>query len=107
MNINSYDIFFSYSFKEKKYCSEIILTHVAITDAITNGLADFVKKSAKKGKKVAVCNRSSLYLENGRLCSSVHSIFKLLNFFSTRPFYIKRDFERNIILNTILRIVVQ
>ena len=37
--------------EKKKYCSEIILTHVAITDAITNGLADFVKKSAKKGKK--------------------------------------------------------
>lgn len=36
--------------RKKKYCSEIILTHVAITDAITNGLADFVKKSAKKGK---------------------------------------------------------
>lgn len=73
--------------EKKKYCSEIILTHVAITDAITNGLADFVKKSAKKGKKVAVCNRSSLYLENGRLCSSVHSIFKLiLNFFSHQSF---------------------
>ena len=38
--------------EKKKYCSEIILTHVAITDAITNGLADFVKKSAKKGKKL-------------------------------------------------------
>ena len=36
--------------EKKNDCSEIILTHVAITDAITNGLADFVKKSAKKGK---------------------------------------------------------
>ena len=80
--------------EKKKYCSEIILTHVAITDAITNGLADFVKKKCKKRKKVAVCNRSSLYLENGRLCSSVHSIFKLLNFFFLQTFvYIKRDFE--------------
>ena len=47
------DHFFSYSYREKRNdCSEIILTHVAITDAITNGLADFVKKSAKKGKKL-------------------------------------------------------
>ena len=79
MNINSYDNFFLYSYREINNCSEIILTHIAITDAITNGLADFVKKKCKKRKKVAVCNRSSLYLENGRLCSSVHSIFKLCN----------------------------
>ena len=38
--------------RKKKYCSEIILTHVAITDAITNGLADFVKKKCKKRKKL-------------------------------------------------------
>jgi hypothetical protein len=52
MNINSYDNFFLYSYREINDCSEIILTHIAITDAITNGLADFVKKSAKKGKKL-------------------------------------------------------
>ena len=50
INIISYDNFFLYSYREINDSSEIILTQIAITDAITNGLADFVKKSAKKGK---------------------------------------------------------
>ena len=38
--------------EKKNDCSEIILIHVATTDAITNGLADFVKKKCKKRKKL-------------------------------------------------------